>query len=249
MTSIDGARPGIATALGAAVALAWCTAAGIALSDPILAVEVAAGALLVAWAVTLLADMRRSVLLGRALDLRGRPSTLHDVAVRIIPGTNVEAFAVGLLRPRVYLSEAALGVLDSDELAAVVHHEEHHRRTLAPLRAAAVEAWLRLLGRSHIATSLLSARLVQFEAAADAYAIARGVHPSSIAAALLKVEARRTQGAAFAGSADQRVRALIDVTSGRREARMTPLPYEWLPVAVTAAIAIGCHVGGFLGAP
>lgn len=244
MISIDGARPSIATALAAGTALAWCTAAGVAISaDPILLVELAAASLIVAWAITLLTDARRSVLLVRALDLRARPATLHGVPVQVIDGGGVDAFAVGVLRPRIYLGEASLAVLDSDELAAVIHHEDHHRRTLAPLRASAIGAWLRLLGRSSSVTSLLSARLVQLESAADVYAMRRGVSPSAIAAALLKVQPPRSQGAAFAGSADHRVQALIDLAAGKRGSRNTPLPYEWLPVALAAAVAIGCHAG------
>jgi Zn-dependent protease with chaperone function len=247
MTSIDRARPGIATALAAGAALGLCTAAGVTPTDPMLLVEVVAASLIVAWAITVLADIRRSILLGRALDRRARPAIVHGVPVQIIQTGAVDAFAIGVLRPSVYVGEACLWVLDNDELAAVVLHEEHHRRTLAPLRATAVQGWLRILGRSAVATSLLTARLVQFEAAADAYAIARGVHPASIARALLKVQMPDARSAAFAGSADHRVRALTELAAGKRGARGTPLPYEWLPVVLAAAIAIGCHASELAG--
>ena len=149
----------------------------------------------------------------------------------------------GILRPTVYLGDASIDVLESDELAAVLHHEDHHRRTLAPLRAAALEAWLRIVGRSAAARGLLSARLAQLEEAADAYAMQRGVHPGAIAAALLKVDPQRSSGTAFSGAGDRRIQALIDAAAGRPAARTTPLPYEWLPLVIVIAVTVGCHLG------
>ena len=229
--------------LAAGAALGWCTAAGASLGmDPLLAIEIVGAGVLALWTVLLGRDLRRAGRLRGRLDLVSSAATIDGVGLRVIRGGQVEAFALGALRPTVYLGDASIDVLDADELAAVVHHEDHHRRTLAPLRAAAVEAWLRIVGRSAAARGLLLARLAQLEAAADAHAMQRGVHPRSIATALLKIDPHRTWGTAFSGAADHRIQALIDAAAGRPAARTTPLPYEWLPLAIVIAVTVGCHL-------
>jgi hypothetical protein len=45
-----------------------------------------------------------------------------------------QAFCIGLLRPGIYVSRAALELLGADERAAVVAHEAHHARRRDPLR-------------------------------------------------------------------------------------------------------------------
>lgn len=242
--SVDRARPGIITLVAAGAALAWCTVAGVSIGvDPMLLVEIVGVGLLGLWSVSLGRDLRRAGRLRRRLDLMSDTETIDGVALRVTRGGDVEAFVLGVLRPTIYLGDASIGVLDDDELAAVVHHEDHHRRTLAPLRAAAVEAWLRMVGRSSAARRLLLARLAQLEAAADEYAMRRGVHPASIAAALLKVDPQRMVGTAFSGAADDRIKALVDAAAGRPATRTTPLPYEWLPLAMAIAVTVGCHIG------
>lgn len=245
MTTVDQARPTIATGLAAGLAVVWCTVIGTyVLIDPMLAVEVAAVGLITAWALTLASDLRQAVRLGRRLDRMSETTTIDGVTVRIIANGPVQAFVLGVVRPRVYLGDASFAALDRDELLAVLHHEDHHRRTLAPLRAAAVEAWRRIVGRSPVAHRLLTARLGQLEAAADAHAMRRGVDPGAIARALLKIDPHRAPGLAFAGAADLRVRALVEAAAGRPARRTTPLPYEWLPLVVAVAVTIACHVDG-----
>lgn len=242
--SVGRARPGIITVVGAAFAMAWCTALGVPLGvDPMLLIEVAGIAVLGLWSVSLGRDLRRADQLRRRLDGMSDARTIDGVDLRVIRGGRVEALVLGVLRPTVYLGDASIEVLDEDELAAVVHHEDHHRRTLAPLRAAGVEAWLRIVGRSGAARGLLSARLAHLEAAADAYAIQRGVKPATIAAALLKVERQGASGSAFSGAADQRIRALLDASAGRPAATTSALPYEWLPLVTAVAVIAACHVG------
>ena len=243
MRPLDRARPGIATLLAAGAALGWCKAAGVSVGvDPMLVLEIAGAAAIVLWAALVGRDLRTAGRLRGQLDLVSSPETIEGVEVRVIRDGSVDAFVLGALRPAVYLGDASIDVLDRDELAAVVHHEDHHRRTLAPLRAAAVGAWLRIVGRSSAARALLLARLAQLEAAADAYAMQRGVHPGAIAAALLKVDPHRTSGTAFSGTADRRIQALVDAAAGRPAARTTPLPYEWLPLVIVIAATVGCHL-------
>lgn len=243
MRPLDRARPGIATLLAAGAALGWCKAAGVSVGfDPMLVLEIAGAAAIALWAALVGRDLRTAKRLQWRLNLVSSPESIDGVAVRVIRGGQVEAFVLGILRPTVYLGAGSIAVLDHDELAAVVHHEDHHRRTLAPLRAAALEAWLRIVGRSSAARALLLARLAQLETAADAYAMQRGVHPGAIAAALIKVDPHRTLGTAFSGTADRRIQALVDAAAGRPAARTTPLPYEWLPLVIVIAVTVGCHL-------
>lgn len=244
MRSIDRVRPGVATLTTLLLALVWCTAAGASVGlDPMLAVEVAAAGLLAIWTALLAHDLLLAFRLRRCLDQTSVPDEVDGVALRVIEGGPVEAFVLGILRPTVYVGAASFGVLDAEELRAVVHHEDHHRRTRAPLRAAAVEAWLRIVGRWSAARRLLWMRLAELESAADAHAMRRGVRPAAIAAALLKVEATTRAGVSFIGTADHRITALLDAAAGRPRRRSTPLPYEWLPLVIAVAVTVGCHLG------
>ena len=56
---------------------------------------------------------------------------VHGVAV--LPSAAPQAFVVGLLRPRVYLSHGLLATLCPEELAAVLAHEQAHARRRDPL--------------------------------------------------------------------------------------------------------------------
>jgi peptidase M48-like protein len=56
--------------------------------------------------------------------------------VRVIASTRAEAFCAGYLRPSVYISQAALELLSTPELDAVLAHEHHHRLVRDPLRFA-----------------------------------------------------------------------------------------------------------------
>lgn len=227
------------------VALVLCAAAGASIGvDPMLVIEVGVAALLAIWTALLGHDLWRAEQLRRQLDAKSCFKMIDGVRVRVIRGGAVEAFVLGILRPTVYVGDESMTILEADELAAVVHHEDHHRRTLAPLRAAAVGAWLQIVGRSPSARRLLSARLAALEASADAHAMRRGVRPASIAAALVKIERVHSAGPAFSGAADHRIRALLDAAAARPAQRTMPLPYEWLPLVIAAGMKIACHLRG-----
>jgi hypothetical protein len=53
---------------------------------------------------------------------------------QVVDHDEPQAFCIGLLRPRIYVSRAALELLDEDERAAVLAHEAHHARRRDPLR-------------------------------------------------------------------------------------------------------------------
>jgi beta-lactamase regulating signal transducer with metallopeptidase domain len=55
----------------------------------------------------------------------------------VIESPEPHAFCAGLLRPRVFITTAALQRLDDEALAAVIAHERHHAQRRDPLRRAA----------------------------------------------------------------------------------------------------------------
>lgn len=223
--------------------LGSCVAIGTILgADPMLAMEAAGIALIAIWVALVVRELIRSwrVSLVHAGD--ARETHLFGVRVRVTSSLEMDAVVVGAIRPVIYVGVDLLTTLSEDELRAVVLHEDHHRRTRAPLRAAALEAWLRLLGRSGRVRGAILERLADLEALADADAIRRGSTPRSLARALLKGEAS-LQPVSFGYSAERRVEDLLDRAAGVPVATARRLPYEWVPVVLVTMITLGCHVG------
>lgn len=211
--------------------------------DPMVALEVVVAVAIAAWVALLLPSLRQGRRLGAALRSRSVAMQIQGIECRVVLGPERRAFVLGAVRPTIYIGEALLESLHADELRAVLLHEDFHRRTLGPLRAASLEAWRHLarpLGRVEAA---LTDRLVDLERAADRYAVGHGASPAGVASALLKVDAAGGSGVAFASAADRRVGGLLEFTSGLAN---TPdrLPYEWLPPAATLLAVAICHVAG-----
>lgn len=237
-----GTRAGRLVVLGGAP-LAACLALGTLLgSDPMLGLEIAAVGLATLWTVLVIRELIRGRRLAAALSAGAAEVSLFGIPCWVTPALDLDAIVVGAMRPRIFVGEALLTTLSEDELRAVVYHEDHHRRTRAPIRAAALEAWLRLLGRSEWVRGLLLDRLADLEALADADAIRRGSNPRSLARALLKGDAS-LRAVAFASAADRRVERLLKQAAGTVAEPPVRLPYEWLPVVLLAVAAIGCRVG------
>lgn len=223
--------------------LGWCVALGALVGgDPMLAIEVAGVGLAVFWASLVARDLIHARRLACDLSAGAHDVRLFDVRCRITPALGADAIVVGSLQPRIFVGQRLLATLAADELRAVVYHEDHHRRSRAPIRAAALEAWLRLLGRSSRIRDLLHDRLVDLETLADADAIRRGSTPRSLARALLKGEASLVP-VSFAYAADRRIGQLIDRAAGVRIEPAGRLPYEWLPVMLLTIATVGCHLG------
>jgi Zn-dependent protease with chaperone function len=102
-------------------------------------------------------------------------------SVTVIAGARPLAFCAGLVRPRIYLSEGALGRLGTGELAAVVAHEAHHAARRDPLRILCARAVGSAFGRREQELA---------ELAAD-HAGARGSGAPALASALLAFHATR----------------------------------------------------------
>lgn len=246
--TIDRARPGLLmAALGGSVAVYCLLLKSVPVpgGDPVVAFESVGLVALAGWFLVGVRASIRSRSLARALDRRSRTASLRGVDCRVIRHGGRHAFVLGALRPRIYLGDGLLHVLDEEELRGVLLHEDHHRRTLAPLRTLAIEGWLALLGRWRPVRAALDDRLVDLEEAADAAAIERGVTPATLASALLKCDPGAVPaGAAFAATSDRRLLALLARADGATELGSPRLPYEWLPVAAVAVIVIACHLSG-----
>jgi len=128
-------------------------------------------------------SLRRGVLAHRRLAAQLPVVGVRTVAgreVAIVPGTAPRAFCSGLVRPRVYVSEGAVALLEERELAAVVAHEGHHADRRDPLRLLVARA----IGDAYSLRTLSRREQALSELAADAAAVRRG-GAAPLASALL----------------------------------------------------------------
>jgi hypothetical protein len=237
-------RRGAASLLAVAIGpLGWCLAIGALVGgDPMLAVEVGGTAFAGLWVALIARELVRLQRMSRSLAVDAEETSMFGVPLRITRVLGTDAIVVGSIWPRIYVGAELLDSLSNDEMRAVVLHEDHHRRTRAPVRAAALGAWLRLLGRSKRVRDVLVERLTDLETLADADAIRRGSSPRSLARALLKGDAS-LQPVSFAYAAERRVEQLLDRAAGVPVQTAGRLPYEWLPVVLLTVATIGCHAG------
>ncbi|HEX3318215.1 MAG TPA: M56 family metallopeptidase [Solirubrobacteraceae bacterium] len=127
----------------------------------------------------------------------------------VVDDTAPQAFCAGLLRPRVYLSTAAVRGLRPDELDAVLAHERHHRRRRDPLRIAMSRAVADALFFLRVLRRLSDRYSAVAELAADDAAVGsvRG-GASTLASALLSFSASAPPRGAV-GIAPERVDHLL----------------------------------------
>ena len=228
------------SALLVAASAAVCFAASAATQgDPLFLVETAGAVVVAAWAVVALVLMGRSAALARDLTGAAVRGSIAGVECRLIPGSRPRAFVAGVMRPSVFVTTGAIDVLTPDELRAVVLHETHHARTLAPVRAALVDAWRGAGRRVPWLAAKLAARLAAIEIDADRFALSGGVARRHLASALVKLEAS-PGSVGFNGGGDGRLRALLDEAASPAPTA----PVEWLPLLVLVALAVGCRLAG-----
>lgn len=181
-----------------------------------------------ATALELVGSRRLRARLGGAAGLHGHPEVL------VFEDRRPLAFCSGLVRPRAYLSTAAVAGLTPEQLRAVVAHEEHHRRARDPLRILGA----RLLARTLFflpALAGLSARLsAEAELTADRAAVlACGGDPAPLAAAMLLMAPRVGPHAAPAIDPER-----VDSLLGRSRPWRPPWPAVWLTLAPSAAMVV-----------
>lgn len=210
--------------------------------DPMLVGELGFAVVVSAWAARLSVDMWRQREAMQLLSRGATPAILGGVRCQIVPGLGSRAFVSGCLRPQIFVGDELVAILDRAELAGVLLHEEHHRRTRAPLRAAAAGAWLTILGRIGGVESLVRRRLTDLERAADDEALHRGASPAALASALLKVAPVGVPaGASYAASPDERIAGLLLRSQGVSVPAQS-LPIEWLPPVAVLVTLVVCHL-------
>lgn len=228
----------------ALAATTWCVVVGsIAGGDPMLVIEAIVGSAIGLWTVQVARELASAWRVERTMAAEATPTVICGVACLLTAALGTDAVVMGVVRPSIYVGFDLVRTLTADEIEAVLFHEDHHRLTLAPLRAAALTGWLRLFGRATPVRDLVLDRLADLETMADAEALRRGSSSSSLARALLKGGMPVGRSAAFSNAADRRVEHLLNHVDGDEPVGSRRLPYEWLPIAMFAVAAFGCHLG------
>jgi Zn-dependent protease with chaperone function len=178
----------------------------------------------------------------RTLRRTAKPATLDGHSVGLVPGI-ATACVAGIRRPTIYCSEDLANQLDADELRAVLLHERHHQLTRAPARLIALAGLAIVVARTDRGRAWLEQQRAGIEIAADRHAIGAGAERSTLARALLKLDAGSPTLSlvGFASAVDLRVRALLDEPEPEPRPRIGP---SAMIVAIGAClIAILCLVG------
>lgn len=228
-----------------ALTAACATLAASSDSDPMFAVELVGLTLAAAWLVYACRGARLALRATALLSADSRRADVAGAKVRLLHTSTPAAFVSGLLRPQIYLSPALIEILDLNELRGVVLHEQHHRRTLAPLRTLVLQSWQRALGWLPFAHQALAARLAALEIEADAAAIAAGVQPATLASALMKCDpSLPSTGTAFSAGSEIRISELVAWGGGQRTGHHLSIPVEWAAPASAVVALWVCHLVG-----
>jgi beta-lactamase regulating signal transducer with metallopeptidase domain len=164
--------------------------------------------------------------LARRLRRESTPGTEFGISVRRVNAA-AGPFVAGFREPSIYCPIDLANRLEPAELRAVLLHEEHHRRTGAPLRLLPYGALSVAIPVPAVRGWASRARSV-VEIEADRDALRAGATRPALAAALLRLSDSGPVGvAAFATAAELRVRALLGED---------PLPVR---PAGSAAFAVG----------
>ena len=169
--------------------------------------------------------------------VRGLPVVgAHQDAIVIASATPL-AFCAGWLRPRIFVSRAAVEQLSADELDAVLAHERHHRARRDPLRLAVGRVLCHALFFLPVLRPLHARESEVAELRADAAAVAE-VDAAPLARALLVLGAT---GDGVVGVSPERVDSLL----GRPTAWRPPWPLLAAAlVTLAAALALVWRVAG-----
>jgi Zn-dependent protease with chaperone function len=142
-------------------------------------------------AIALRAVLRQHQAYRRFLsDLRVVGRLRDRSGVQVIADPRPQAFCAGYLRPRVFISQAALELLNDAELDAVLAHEYHHRRVRDPLRFVCGRIFSQGLFFLPVLRALFRRYADLAELDADEVAVRAGVGgQAALASALLRFEA------------------------------------------------------------
>lgn len=163
-----------------------------------------------------------------------RPATLGPPTTLLFSDPRPQAFCAGLWRPRIYVSDTTVELLDADELDAILAHEAHHARYRDPLRI----FFARVLSDSLFFLPVLRRLTERYAALAELAADAAAVRGSRndtrpLASALLVFEGAAHP--AVVGIAPERVDHLL----GERPSWELPLALlAWSLVVVVAIVVV-----------
>jgi beta-lactamase regulating signal transducer with metallopeptidase domain len=237
------------TAAGSIVAALCLVGVPSELHDVVSVIVVAAVAVPAAMTAAIVSwRMYRHALLVRGLDRLARPAVLRGVRVRELPGGGTP-FVAGVRSPRIYWPRALGGALTTDEILAVLLHEQYHQLDRAPVKLIALEAVAILAGRTRHMRALLVRHAADLEIAADRYSLEKGATRPALASALLKFiatpSARPSTG--FASAVDLRLEALLEPDDADRYeqrhlagplARLSLWIVAWLGVVLACLVAL-----------
>lgn len=172
------------------------------------------------------------------LERQGRRTMTHSgstEAISVIPDVQPVAYTIGLVHPRIIVSEGLLNRLSAAEVAAVLRHEQAHQRAHDPLIVMLIDsmtsAWHWLPGARRVMREAYSLR----ELAADAQATDDYRSASDLSSAFIKLHDIATHPvlSAFSPNRD-RLEKLInhEWTSARRW-------WNWTSVIAIAMILVG----------
>ena len=218
-----------------------------ALGAPILIAEIAFLAVGGFWSTRLLMSTAQSAVLARVLATDSEAAERFGIPFQRVRLSGRGAFVLGSARPTIYVSGDLEDVLAPGELLGVLLHEDHHRAIRAPLRAAALHAWLSVFRPVRPIRAGILQRLADLESLADAHALANGVAPSTLASALVKSAGTSTAGYAGSGfgeAAETRITTLLALAAGHGKHRASA-PVEWLPAVAVVVLLVACHIVGF----
>jgi len=160
--------------------------------------------------------------------------------IECVRGGSPVAFCAGIVRPTVFISEAAVAGLSDSELLAVLHHEADHARRHEPLWRAARTAAAEVLTFLPIVSWWSERQITLSELSADA-AAERIVGRSALAGALLVMTGPAIPLAAFVGHAELRARRLlgmrIDEPKAPRAVWAASFVYSWLAVSLAGCLS------------
>lgn len=163
-----------------------------------------------------------------------RPAPVGPEGTLLFCDTRPQAFCAGLLRPRIYLSDATLQLLSADELDAVIAHERHHARYRDPLRILFARTLCDALFFLPVLRRLSDSYAALAELAADSAAVRTcRDDPRPLASALLAFDGAASP-AAVIGIAPERVDQLL----GQRARYELPVALLAWAVVVVAAIVV-----------
>lgn len=159
--------------------------------------------------------------------------------IACITGSSPIAFCAGFLRPTIFVSQGAVGLLSEQELLAVLSHEADHARRREPMRRAAHTAAADVLVFLPIVRWWSQRQIERCELAADE-AAERSVGREALAGALLVMTAPAHSMAAFGGHAEMRAGRLlghqIEYGWPSRAVWAATLVYAWLAFSLAGCL-------------